>query len=207
MCNSFGFHFSFSLLLIVFFFFLMFINVKLLSYISPFSGSLSLSLTLYLYLCPLPLIIIMYCQDPRGRPVVANKKIKKKQSIETNPTIKIQCDADLFVSKLKENEKNLHEQFEWIEDFSLSVKQSCTLVPKSVWTIRFCSYIFVFYNTIMMHFLLQGKLPVTITSVLPLLLSLIGTSISPSNIIFFVIIELMQAVIAVTITKVAFARS
>jgi hypothetical protein len=130
-----------------------------------------------------------------------------EQSIETNPIIKIQRDADLFVSKLKENEKNLHEQFEWIEDFSLSIKQSCTLVPKSVWMIRFCSYIFAFYNTIMMHFLLQGKRPVTITSVLPLLLSLIGTSISPSNIIFFGIIELMQAVIAVTITKVAFAWS
>jgi len=127
-----------------------------------------------------------------------------EQSIETNHIIKIQHDADLFVSKLKINEKYLHEQFEWIEGFSLTIIQSCTSIPKSVTMIRICSYIFAFCNTLMMHFLLQGKLPVTVTSVIISLLSLIGTSISPSNIILFGIIELLQAVIAVTIISVSF---
>jgi hypothetical protein len=127
-----------------------------------------------------------------------------EQSIKTNSLIQIQHDADLFVLKLKNNETNLYEQFEWIKHFSFVIKQNCTLVPKSVQMIRICSSIFAFYNSIMMHFLLQGKLPVTIKSVLPILLSLIGTSISPSNIIFFGIIELMQAIIAVTIISVSF---
>ncbi len=56
----------------------------------------------------------------------------------------------------------------------------------------------------MMHFILAEKLPVTVTSIVPLVLSLIGGSIPSTHIIFFSIIEFMQLLIGFAIISVGF---
>jgi hypothetical protein len=127
-----------------------------------------------------------------------------KRAIEQNIISQIQRDAEKFVGKIKNNEMDLHLEFTWINDFASTIKSSCAPVTKSIYMIRYCGYTFAIFNTIMMHFVLEGKLSLTITSIIPLVLSLIGGSIPSTHIIFFGVIESMQLLIGFTIISVGF---
>ncbi len=102
------------------------------------------------------------------------------------------------------NKKDLHVESCGINHFAIAINSSCVLVTESINMIRFCGYSYAIFNTIMMYFILEGKLPMTITSIIPLVLSLIGDSIPPTHIIFFGVIESMQLFIGFTIISVGF---
>jgi hypothetical protein len=127
-----------------------------------------------------------------------------KQEVEKSIITQMQRDAEHFVKEIKNNEMNLHVKFNWINGYIDAINNNCTPYVSTVTVIRYCGYLFAIYNTIMMHFILAGKLPVTIMSLMPLSLSLIGGLIPSTHIIFFGVIEATQVLVGFTIISVGF---
>lgn len=116
----------------------------------------------------------------------------------------IQNDADVFVDGIMKNQIGFQHKFDWLDQLSIILKKHCRPVSNRVDIIRFTGLLFAMFNTIMMHFLLNGKISITVTSIMPIFSSLIGVFLSPNYILFFCVIELLQVVIGLTIISVAF---
>lgn len=127
--------------------------------------------------------------------------IDENNVINENSLSKMLHEADSFTTKLKNNVSgsDLLNDFRWLNNFETLLCANCNLIPLNLKRLRYTGYVMVIYNTVLMHALLNGLLPISLTSCVPIFASIASNYIDSSTIIMLDIFEFGQIFLSITI--------
>ena len=109
-----------------------------------------------------------------------------EQDSSNDIPIQIQKDADVFVDIIMKNKIDFEQKLHGLDRLTMILKQyGVDWSRLATDIIRFTGFVVMMFNTIMIHFLLNGKISVTVTSIMSIFLSLVGVFLS-STYVFFV---------------------
>jgi hypothetical protein len=107
----------------------------------------------------------------------------------------MRADSIRFVEKIKNNEINLREQFDWIDHFPESIKY-LSIQLQYVEYIHLIRYIFATYNTLLMDILLSRKIRRILLGI-PIIFAIIGGCFDIiTNTKLFTIFQFVQFIIS-----------
>ena len=114
-------------------------------------------------------------------------------------------DAKTFVKDIHNNVSThqLIEKYSWLDHFDILINSNCNIISNNLKHLRYTGYAMVLHNTVMIHILLSGILPVTVFSCGPILASLISGFINPAQ-IFLVGIFQIEQILFTMITMLVF---
>lgn len=124
--------------------------------------------------------------------------INGKYLISNNPMSQMSKEAGLFIHEIHNNDCGLQlaEKFPWLKNFNDTVNEYSKFTPKSLKYLRYSSHIQAAHNTVVMHILLSGILPVSILSCVPIITSFISTYFNEDDLIFLGLFEFGQTLLS-----------
>jgi hypothetical protein len=93
------------------------------------------------------------------------------ETLKGNTMYRFMSDIDAFVGHVKRNVcgHELMEKYSWLQSLKLVVTGNCSIIPGNLKKLRYTGYVFSLYNTVLMHVLLSGTLPVSGIKCVPIL--------------------------------------
>lgn len=127
--------------------------------------------------------------------------IDDNAAISENPISKMLNDASSFTKQLRHNVSGIEllNDFQWLHHFETLLKANCNIISLNLKRLRYTGYVMAIYNTILMHVLLNGVLPVSLTSCISIFASIASNYIDQSTIILLGIFEFGQIFLSVMI--------
>jgi hypothetical protein len=127
--------------------------------------------------------------------------INDNSLIDDNPMNKMITQASSFVQSLKKNASGdaLSKEFPWLNHFEILISANCNIITPNLKRLRHVGYVMGVYNTFLMHILLNGLLPVSLISCLPIFASVLSNYAEPSMTVLLGILEFSQIFLSVVI--------
>ncbi len=94
--------------------------------------------------------------------------IQHNHSSSGRPRFKMLQQANSFIKEIRDNVfgHELLENYSWLNHFEKSINSNCNDMPENLQYLKYTGYLMAMYNTILMHILLGGILPITMIACL-----------------------------------------
>ena len=110
-------------------------------------------------------------------------------------------DLKSFTVDLKANMcgDQLVNEHKWLRHVEVLITSNCSIMPANLKYLRYTGLIFAMYNTLLIHVLLSGTLPVSAMACIPIVTSFLSNCIDPTQIVSLGVFEFAQVLLAGTI--------
>ena len=118
--------------------------------------------------------------------------------LKDNPVHQMVADMDSFVQDIEGNVSGheLLKDHPWLYNSNVLMAESCSVVPKNLRYLRYTGLVFAGYNTLLMHLLLSGTVPISVVACVPIITSFVASSIDPGQIVLLGFFEFTQLIIS-----------
>jgi hypothetical protein len=92
--------------------------------------------------------------------------INENYVLNDNPIFKMMKEANMFTKDMHKNVSGyeLIQKYTWLSHFETLINSNCNMISNNLKYLRYSGYVMVMYNTMLMHVLLDGALPVSIVT-------------------------------------------
>jgi hypothetical protein len=110
-------------------------------------------------------------------------------------------DLESLTVDLKANKcgDQLVKDHKWLRHVNVLITSNCSIMPPNLKYLRYTGLIFAGYNTLLMHVLLSGTLPVSAMACIPIITSLLANYIGPTHIVLLGLFEFAQVLLSIFI--------
>jgi hypothetical protein len=118
--------------------------------------------------------------------------------LKENPMHQLIADMDSFVQDIEGNVSGhqLLKDHPWLHNSEVLLTESCFVVPKNLKYLRYMGFVFAGYNTLLLHLLLSGTVPISVVAYVPIITSCIAGLIDPAQIVRLGLFEFTQLIIS-----------
>jgi hypothetical protein len=127
--------------------------------------------------------------------------IQDNDILNENPMYNMMNDADSLIKDIRDDMCGLKllEKYKWLKQVDILINSNCNITPDNLKYLRYTGYSMAIYNTIFMHLLLCGVLPVSVIACVPIITSFISTFIKPTQIVMLGFFEFSQMLLTLVI--------
>ena len=121
--------------------------------------------------------------------------------LKETPMYQMVADLDSFTQDIEDNVSGhqLLKDHPWLHHSEVLMTETCFVVPKNLKYVQYTGLVFAGYNILLMHLLLGRIVPVSVLACVPIVTSLIATSIDPAHIVRLGLFEFTQLIISFVI--------
>jgi len=120
--------------------------------------------------------------------------INENYVLNDNPLFKMMKEANMFTKDMHKNVSvyELIQKYTWLSHFETLINSNCNMISNNLKYLRYSGYVMVMYNTMLMHVLLDGALPVSIVTCAFIVISLTSNLIDSTQIFLLGVFEIGQ---------------